>query len=113
MLIILWRDAALGLFAYGDPTPFGTVLLVLLDDCVRLRLFDFFNILGSVFHEKEVRLKSAPARRMFLMMRPYGFWLYPGGIVSGKAGVLHSNGITDWQTVWFIFRSYRWCWPSS
>ncbi|HGB9905584.1 TPA: nucleoside permease NupG, partial [Escherichia coli] len=41
------------LFAYGDPTPFGTVLLVL-SMIVYGCAFDFFNISGSVFVEKEV-----------------------------------------------------------
>lgn len=50
------------LFAYGDPTPFGTVLLVL-SMIVYGCAFDFFNISGSVFVEKEVSPQFAPARR--------------------------------------------------
>jgi NHS family nucleoside permease-like MFS transporter len=59
--IVAWM-LRFGLFAYGDPTPFGTVLLVL-SMIVYGCAFDFFNISGSVFVEKEVNLKSAPAPR--------------------------------------------------
>ena len=50
------------LFVYGDPTPFGTVLLVL-SMIVYGCAFDFFNISGSVFVEKEVSRQFAPVRR--------------------------------------------------
>lgn len=59
--IVAWM-LRFGLFAFGDPTPFGTVLLVL-SMIVYGCAFDFFNISGSVFVEKEVRPKSAPAPR--------------------------------------------------
>ncbi len=36
--IVAWMLRSGSLFAYGDPTPFGTVLLVPVDDCVRPRL---------------------------------------------------------------------------
>lgn len=50
------------LFAYGDPTPFGTVLLVL-SMIVYGCAFDFFNISGSVFVRKKLVRQFAPARR--------------------------------------------------
>lgn len=59
--IVAWM-LRFGLFAYGDPTPFGTVLLVL-SMIVYGCAFDFFNISGSVFVEKRFARKSAPARR--------------------------------------------------
>lgn len=49
--IVAWM-LRFGLFAYGDPTPFGTVLLVL-SMIVYGCAFDFFNISGSVFVEKK------------------------------------------------------------
>lgn len=93
------------LFAYGDPTPFGTVLLVL-SMIVYGCAFDFFNISGSVFVEKKLARQFAPARRMFLMMTN-GFGCILGGIVSGKVVEMYTqNGTTDWQTVWLIFAGY-------
>ncbi|ECO5722704.1 hypothetical protein NJM49_001258 [Salmonella enterica] len=69
--------------------------------------FDFFNISGSVFVEKEVRPEiRASAQGMFLMMTN-GFGCILGGIVSGKVVEYYTqNGITDWQTVWLIFAGY-------
>ncbi len=107
MMIRSWRTSwRFALFAYGDPTPFGTVLLVLsmiVYGCV----FDFFNISGSVFVEKEVSPAiRASAQGMFLMMTN-GFGCILGGIVSGKVVEMYTqNGITDWQTVWLIFAGY-------
>ena len=94
------------LFAYGDPTPFGTVLLVL-SMIVYGCAFDFFNISGSVFVEKEVSPAiRASAQGMFLMMTN-GFGCILGGLVSGKVVEHYTlNGITDWQTVWLIFAGY-------
>lgn len=69
--------------------------------------FDFFNISGSVFVEKEVRPEiRASAQGMFLMMTN-GFGCILGGLVSGKVVEHYTlNGITDWQTVWLIFAGY-------
>ena len=94
------------LFAYGDPTPFGTVLLVL-SMIVYGCAFDFFNISGSVFVEKEVSPAiRASAQGMFLMMTN-GFGCILGGFVCGKVVEMYTqNGITDWQTVWLIFAGY-------
>jgi len=95
-----------GLFAYGDPSPFGTVLLVL-SMIVYGCAFDFFNISGSVFVEKEVKPEiRASAQGMFLMMTN-GFGCILGGVVSGKVVEMYTtNGITNWQPVWLIFAAY-------
>jgi NHS family nucleoside permease-like MFS transporter len=95
-----------GLFAYGDPSAFGTVLLVL-SMIVYGCAFDFFNISGSVFVEKEVKPEiRASAQGMFLMMTN-GFGCILGGVVSGKVVEMYTtNGITDWQPVWLIFAAY-------
>lgn len=60
--IVAWM-LRFGLFAYGDPTPFGTVLLVL-SMIVYGCAFDFFNISGSVFVEKKFVRKFAPVHRV-------------------------------------------------
>ncbi|HHY2866440.1 TPA: nucleoside permease [Enterobacter hormaechei subsp. xiangfangensis] len=95
-----------GLFAYGDPSAFGTVLLVL-SMIVYGCAFDFFNISGSVFVEKEVKPEiRASAQGMFLMMTN-GFGCILGGVVSGKVVEMYTtNSITNWQPVWLIFAGY-------
>lgn len=103
--IIAWM-LRFGLFAYGDPSPMGTVLL-LLSMIVYGCAFDFFNVSGSMFVEQEVKPAiRASAQGMFLMMTN-GFGCILGGIVSGKVVEQYTlNGITDWQTVWLIFAGY-------
>jgi len=103
--IIAWM-LRFGLFAYGDPSPMGTVLLVL-SMIVYGCAFDFFNVSGSMFVEQEVKPAiRASAQGMFLMMTN-GFGCILGGIVSGKVVEQYTlNGITDWQTVWLIFAGY-------
>ncbi|WP_413492660.1 nucleoside permease [Morganella psychrotolerans] len=103
--ILAWM-LRFGLFAYGDPTPFGTILLVL-SMIVYGCAFDFFNISGSVFVEKEAKPEiRASAQGMFLMMTN-GFGCILGGIVSGKVVEMYTiNNITDWHKVWLIFAGY-------
>ena len=100
--IVAWM-LRFGLFAFGDPTPFGTVLLVL-SMIVYGCAFDFFNISGSVFVEKEVRPEIRASAQGMLTN---GFGCILGGMVSGKV-VEHFTveGITDWQSVWLIFAGY-------
>lgn len=52
MSMLAWT-LRFGFFAFGDPSPFGFVLL-LLSMIVYGCAFDFFNISGSVFVEQEV-----------------------------------------------------------
>jgi NHS family nucleoside permease-like MFS transporter len=103
--IVAWM-LRFGLFAFGDPSPMGTVLLVL-SMIVYGCAFDFFNISGSVFVEKEVKPEiRASAQGMFLMMTN-GFGCIIGGIVSGKVVEQFTiEGITDWRSVWLIFAAY-------
>jgi NHS family nucleoside permease-like MFS transporter len=75
-------------------------LLLVLSMIVYGCAFNFFNITGSVFVEKEVRPEiRASAQGTFLMMTN-GFGCIPGGVVIGKV-VEHFTveRITDWQTV--------------
>ena len=103
--ILAWM-LRFGLFAYGDPTPFGTILLVL-SMIVYGCAFDFFNISGSVFVEKEAKPEiRASAQGMFLMMTN-GFGCILGGIASGKVVEIYTiNNVTDWHKVWLIFAGY-------
>lgn len=57
-----------GFFAFGDPSPFGFVLL-LMSMIVYGCAFDFFNISGSVFVEQEVNSNiRASAQGLFMTM---------------------------------------------
>ncbi len=85
--IVAWMLAFQCLFAYGDPTPFGTVLLVL-SICVRLRLRLLQHFWLGVCR-KEVRRKSR--QRGDVLMMTNGFGCIWAAVVSGKWWVLHSK----------------------
>ncbi|MEN0630316.1 nucleoside permease [Phytobacter ursingii] len=105
MSIIAWM-LRFGLFAYGDPTPFGTALLVL-SMIVYGCAFDFFNISGSVFVEKEVNPAIRASAQGMLLMMTNGFGCILGGMASGKVVEMYTvAGATDWKTVWLIFAGY-------
>lgn len=94
-----------GLFGLGNPGD-GLYLLVL-SMIVYGMAFDFFNISGSLFVEKEADIKiRASAQGLFMLMtNGIGAWL--GTFLSGKV-VDHftSDGVKDWQSIWFSFAGY-------
>ena len=105
MSMLAWT-LRFGFFAFGDPSPFGFVLL-LLSMIVYGCAFDFFNISGSVFVEQEVESRiRASAQGLFMtMVNGVGAWV--GSILSGMAVDYFSvDGVKDWQTIWLVFAAY-------
>lgn len=95
-----------GLFAYGDPSPWGFVLLML-SMIVYGCAFDFFNISGSIYIENEVKPEIRASAQGLFMTMVNGVGAYVGSILSGMV-VDHFtvNGMKDWQSIWLIFASY-------
>ncbi|VUS59820.1 nucleoside permease [Klebsiella spallanzanii] len=105
MSMLAWT-LRFGFFAFGDPSPFGFVLL-LMSMIVYGCAFDFFNISGSVFVEQEVSSNiRASAQGLFMtMVNGVGAWV--GSILSGMAVDYFSiDGVKDWQTIWLVFAAY-------
>lgn len=105
MSMLAWT-LRFGLFAFGDPSPFGFVLL-LMSMIVYGCAFDFFNISGSVFVEQEVSANiRASAQGLFMtMVNGIGAWV--GSVLSGMAVDYFSiDGVKDWQTIWLVFAAY-------
>ncbi|HTM92754.1 MAG TPA: nucleoside permease [Flavisolibacter sp.] len=97
-----------GLFAYSDPTPMGTVLIVL--SCIVYGMaFDFFNISGSLFVETTTdHTIRASAQGLFMMMtNGVGAWIgsVASGWVIGKYFV-QADGSSDWHGIWQTFAIY-------
>ena len=94
-----------GLFGIGDPGK-GLVFLVL-SMIVYGMAFDFFNISGSLFIEKEAPSKIRGSAQGLFMMMTNGIGAMIGSFGSGWL-VQHytTNETTDWSTVWFIFAVY-------
>lgn len=97
-----------GLFGYGDPSPFGTVLIVL--SCIVYGMaFDFFNISGSLFVETNTNAAiRSSAQGLFMMMtNGVGAWL--GSTVSGyiiDRYFVHPDGSRNWHGIWLTFSGY-------
>lgn len=97
-----------GLFAYSDPTAFGTVLIVL--SCIVYGMaFDFFNISGSLFVETTTdhSIRSSVQGLFMMMTNGVGAWL--GSKVSGYVidkYFVAADGTRDWQGIWLSFAVY-------
>jgi MFS transporter, NHS family, xanthosine permease len=94
-----------GLFAFGDPGP-GLYLLVL-SMIVYGMAFDFFNISGSLFVEKEADIKIRASAQGLFMMMTNGIGAYIGTYVSGRVvDYFTNNGVKDWESIWLSFAAY-------
>ncbi len=105
MSMLAWT-LRFGFFAFGDPSPFGFVLL-LMSMIVYGCAFDFFNISGSVFVEQEAGAHiRASAQGLFMtMVNGVGAWV--GSVLSGMAVDYFSvDGVKEWQTIWLVFAAY-------
>ena len=94
-----------GLFGIGNPAD-GLYLLVL-SMIVYGMAFDFFNISGSLFIEKEAGPKIRSSAQGLFMIMTNGLGAFFGGIISGWV-VDHFtvNGVQDWQSIWIAFAGY-------
>ena len=94
------------LLAYGDPAGFGFILL-LLSMIVYGAAFDFFNISGSIFVEKEVDRRIRGSAQGLFMTMVNGIGAYLGAVISGKiVDYLTVDGVKDWQNIWLVFATY-------
>ena len=94
-----------GLFGIGNPGD-GLILLVL-SMVIYGMAFDFFNISGSLFVEKEADIKIRASAQGLFMIMTNGIGAVLGGLGSGWI-VDHftKNGVKDWQSIWFSFAGY-------
>ena len=94
-----------GLFAIGNPGS-GLPFLVLSMIIYGLA-FDFFNISGSLFVEKEADIRIRASAQGLFMLMTNGVGAFLGGVISGWV-VDHftSNGVRNWQSIWLSFAAY-------
>ena len=94
-----------GLFAIGNPGS-GFIFL-LLSMIVYGMAFDFFNISGSLFIEREtpISIRASGQGLFMIMTNGIGAWL---GTLGAGWVVDHftTGGIKDWTTIWFVFSGY-------
>ncbi len=94
-----------GLFGFGNP---GSVLIFLVLSMITYGMaFDFFNISGSLFIEKEAPITIRASAQGLFMIMTNGLGAFLGGLGSGWV-VDHFtvNGVKDWTHIWFTFAGY-------
>lgn len=103
--IIAWV-LRFALFGLGDPGD--KLYLLVLSMIIYGMAFDFFNISGSLFVEKEADPKIRSSAQGLFMIMTNGFGAILGGIGSGWVVDYFTNaeGIRDWQSIWFTFAGY-------
>ncbi|MGL5890256.1 MAG: nucleoside permease [Bacteroidia bacterium] len=102
--IIAWV-LRFGLFAVGDPG--SGVALLILSMVVYGMAFDFFNISGSLFVEREADKSIRASAQGLFMLMTNGIGAIIGSYGSGWIVQHYTQGqTTDWTTVWYIFAGY-------
>ena len=101
-----------GLFGIGNPAGIGLVFLVL-SMIVYGMAFDFFNISGSLFVEKEADITVRASAQGLFMLMTNGLGAMLGGYAAGKVVDHYTTNIAgactgarDWQSIWFAFAMY-------
>ena len=94
-----------GLFGIGNP---GTgVIFLILSMIVYGMAFDFFNISGSLFVEKETDPKIRSSAQGLFMLVSNGLGAIFGGEFAGRVvGYFSGNNGVAWANVWFTFAGY-------
>jgi NHS family xanthosine MFS transporter len=94
-----------GLFAFGDPGA-GFVLL-LLSMIVYGMAFDFFNVSGSLFVEREAAPKMRASAQGLFMLMTNGVGALFGSYLSGMVvDSFTKDGVKDWRGIWLSFAAY-------
>jgi NHS family xanthosine MFS transporter len=93
------------LFGIGNPGP-GLHWLIL-SMIVYGMAFDFFNISGSLFVDKEAPQKIRNSAQGLFMVMTNGVGGILGGIFAGKVVDYYTDaGVVNWNHTWFAFSAY-------
>ncbi len=92
---------------FGIGNPSSGLIFLILSMIIYGMAFDFFNISGSLFVEKETKPSMRSSAQGLFMQMTNGFGAIIGAYASGYIIDFYTNdGIKDWQTIWFIFAAY-------
>lgn len=96
-----------GLFGIGNPGSVLGISLLIASMIIYGMAFDFFNISGSLFVEKEAPSSMRASAQGLFMFMTNGIGAMCGGYGAGLV-VDHftKDGITDWHSTWFAFAGY-------
>lgn len=94
-----------GLFAFGNPGA-GFILL-LLSMIVYGMAFDFFNVSGSLFVEREAAPKMRASAQGLFMLMTNGVGALFGSYLSGEVvDYFTADKVKDWRSIWLVFAGY-------
>jgi NHS family xanthosine MFS transporter len=94
-----------GLFAVGDPGP-GLWMLVLSMIIYGLA-FDFFNISGSLYVDREAEPNIRASAQGLFMVMTNGLGAFIGMWAAGLVVDYYTaDGVKDWPSIWFSFAGY-------
>lgn len=94
-----------GFFGIGNP---GTGFIFLIMSMIVYGMaFDFFNISGSLFIEKEAPITIRASAQGLFMIMTNGLGAFLGGVGSGWVVDHYTvNGVKQWPSIWFTFAGY-------
>jgi NHS family xanthosine MFS transporter len=94
-----------GLFAVGDPGP--RLWMLVLSMIIYGMAFDFFNISGSLFVDREADAGIRASAQGLFMIMTNGLGAFLGATASGwVVDYFTVNGVKDWQSIWLSFAGY-------
>ncbi|MBW7932687.1 MAG: MFS transporter, partial [Gemmatimonadaceae bacterium] len=94
-----------GLFAVGDPG--GGLWMLVLSMIVYGMAFDFFNISGSLYVDREAEGPIRASAQGLFMIMTNGLGAFIGGTASGEVvDYFTADGVKDWRSIWFTFAAY-------
>jgi NHS family xanthosine MFS transporter len=94
-----------GLFGIGNPGS-GLPLLIL-SMIIYGMAFDFFNISGSLFVEREADINIRASAQGLFMLMTNGIGAFLGTYISGRVvDYFTVGGVKDWHSIWFSFAGY-------
>lgn len=92
---------------FGIGNPGSGVIFLILSMIVYGMAFDFFNISGSLFVEKETNSKIRSSAQGLFMLMTNGIGAIIGGEMAGRTVSYFTIGNQiEWPSVWFTFASY-------
>ena len=94
-----------GLFAVGNPG--GRLWMLVLSMIIYGMAFDFFNISGSLFVDREAEPHIRASAQGLFMIMTNGLGAFLGATASGwVVDRFTIDGVKDWPTIWLAFAGY-------
>ena len=94
-----------GLFALGDPG--AGLWMLILSMIIYGMAFDFFNISGSLYVDREAEPTIRASAQGLYMIMINGFGAFFGSTAAGMVVDHYTvNGVKDWHSIWLAFAGY-------